>query len=393
MAASPRSSSSGRMLRLLHPGAWWVWALGMTVAASRTTNPLVLCLLLAVVAHVVSARRSDAPWARGLRAYYVLGLVVIGIRVLFRMVLDGQHGDTVLFHLPEIPLPEAAAGIRLGGAVTLEGLLAALYDGLRLAALLICIGAVNVLADPKRLLKAMPSALHELGVAITVGLTFAPQMVESAQRIRRARRLRGEVGRRGHLLRQVALPVLTDALDRSLLLAAAMDGRGYGRRAAVPRHLRVVTAALLLGALMGLSVGTYAILDLTAPRLLALPMVVLGVVAACAGLALGGRRVQRSRYRPDPWIGAEWAVAACGVGVAVIMVVASSVDPGAFNTPAQPLTWPTLPLGALAAAAVGLLPAWLAPPARRPSRVASGPMAPGPLDGARVSVEDSELAA
>ena len=380
------------MPRPLHPGAWWVWALGMAVAASRTTNPLVLCLLLAVVAHVVSARRGDAPWARGLRAYYVLGLVVIGIRVLFRMVLDGQHGDTILFHLPEVPLPEAAAGIRLGGAVTLEGLLAAFYDGLRLGALLVCIGAVNVLADPKRLLKSMPSALHELGVAITVGLTFAPQMVESAQRIRRARRLRGEVGRRGHLLRQVALPVLTDALDRSLLLAAAMDGRGYGRRAAVPRHLRLITTTLLLGALVGLSVGTYAVLDLTAPRMLALPMLVLGVIAAGAGLALGGRRVQRSRYRQDPWIGAEWAVAACGVGVAVVMVVASSADPVAFNTPAQPLTWPTLPFGAFVAAATGLLPAWLAPPVLRPSRSAP-PIDRGPVDGRRAAVGNPELAA
>lgn len=392
MSVPRPSTRSARLPRPLHPGAWWAWALGLAVAASRTTNPLVLVLLLAVVAHVVAARRSDAPWARGLRAYYVLGLVVIAIRILFRMILDGQHGDTVLFHLPEIPLPEAAAGIRLGGAVTLEGLLAALYDGLRLATLLICIGAVNVLADPKRFLKAMPSALHEIGVAVTVALTFAPQMVESAQRIRRARRLRGEVGRRSNLLRQVALPVLTDALDRSLRLAAAMDGRGYGRTAAVPRHLRAATTVLLLGALVGLSVGTYAILDLTAPRLLALPMVVLGVVAAWAGLVVGGRRVIRTRYRPDPWLGAEWAVTATGVAAAVVMVVVSAADPVAFNTPAQPLTWPALPLGAVAAVAIGLLPAWLAPPVERSDRTTPGPTGRGPVEDPQ-PVLDSEVAA
>lgn len=392
--SSPRrpTPSSARLPRPLHPGAWWVWAIGLAVAASRTTNPLVLVLLLAVVAHVVAARRSDAPWARGLRAYYMIGLVVIGIRVLFRMVLDGQHGDTILFHLPEIPLPEAAAGIRLGGAVTLEGLLAAVYDGLRLAALLICIGAVNVLADPKKLLKSMPSALHELGVAVTVALTFAPQMVESAQRIRRARRLRGEVGRRTHILRQVALPVLTDALDRSLRLAAAMDGRGYGRTAAVPRHLRVATTVLLLGALVGMSVGVYAILDVTAPRVLALPMVVLGVIAAWAGLLVGGRRVNRTRYRPGPWLGEEWAVAAAGVAVAAVMVVASAADPVAFNTPAQPLTWPALPVGALVAAAIGLLPAWLAPPVDRPGRAARRSIGNDPVEPKSPAI-DSELAA
>ena len=145
-----------RLPRPLHPGAWWLWALGLATAASRTTNPLLLLLVAAVVAHVVAARRTDAPWARGFKVYVYLGLVVIAIRVVFRMLLDGQHGAHVLFTLPEVPLPDAAAGIRIGGPVSLEGLLAAVYDGLRLATLLLCVGAANVLANPKRLLKAMP---------------------------------------------------------------------------------------------------------------------------------------------------------------------------------------------------------------------------------------------
>ena len=130
----------------------------MATAASRTTNPLLLALVVAVVGFVVSARRGDAPWARGFAAFLVTGLIVIGIRVVFRMLLDGQYGEHVLFTLPEIPLPEAAAGIRLGGAVSLEGMLAALYDGFRLATLLICVGAANVLANPKRLLKSVPTS-------------------------------------------------------------------------------------------------------------------------------------------------------------------------------------------------------------------------------------------
>ena len=31
-----------RLPRTLHPGAWWLWALGLATAASRTTNPLLL---------------------------------------------------------------------------------------------------------------------------------------------------------------------------------------------------------------------------------------------------------------------------------------------------------------------------------------------------------------
>ena len=148
----------------------------MAAAASRTTNPILLLMIVAVVAFVVSARRTDAPWARGFRAYVYLGLLVIAIRVVFRVLLDAQYGGHILFELPEVPLPEAVAGIRLGGPVSAEGVLAAVYDGLRLATLLLCVGAANTLANPKRLLQSMPSALHEIGVAVTVALSVAPQL-------------------------------------------------------------------------------------------------------------------------------------------------------------------------------------------------------------------------
>lgn len=353
-----------RLPRPLHPGAWWVWALGLATAASRTTNPVLLLLVGAVVAHVVAARRTDAPWARGFKVYVYLGLVVIAVRVGFRMLLDGQYGEHVLFTLPALPLPEAAAGIRIGGAVSLEGVLAALYDGLRLATLLLCVGAANVLANPKRLLKAMPAALHEVGVAVTVALSVAPQLVESGQRVRAARRLRGEAGRRFHVFREIALPVMTDALDRSLLLAAAMDSRGYGRTADVPRRTRAVTGALLIGGLMGICIGTYGLLDSTAPRHLGMPMLVGGVAVGWGGVVLSGRRVSRSRYRPDPWSAPEWAVAGVGLLVAGVVIAVSVVDPNDLYPSLQPLRGPALPVLPAVAIVLGALPAWLAPPTR-----------------------------
>ena len=151
------SAALERLPRELHPAAWWIWALGMATAATRTTNPLLLGAIIAVVAFVVSARRGDAPWSSGFRGYVVAALVVIAVRVALRTVLDGQYGEHVLLHLPELPLPSAAEGIRIGGPVSLEGLLAAFYDGLRLATLILCIGAANVLANPKRLLKSTPA--------------------------------------------------------------------------------------------------------------------------------------------------------------------------------------------------------------------------------------------
>ena len=354
--------ASERLPRALHPGAWWLWALGMATAASRTTNPVLLVLIGAVVAQVVAARRTDAPWALGFKMYVYLGLIVIAIRVIFRMLLDGQYGAPILFTLPEVPLPAAAAGIRIGGPVSLEGLLAAFYDGLRLATLLLCVGAANVLANPKRLLKAMPAALHEIGVAVTVALTVAPQLIESGQRVRRARRLRGEERRRFHVFREIAIPVMTDALDRSLLLAAAMDSRGYGRAADVPVRTRAVTGALLLAGLLGICVGSYGLLDSTAPRYLGLPLLLGGTAVGWAGVVLSGRRVPRTRYRPDRWAGAEWSVAGVGLFVATVVVAVSAIDPTTLVPSLHPLPWPAVPPVPVVAIFMGVLPTWLAPP-------------------------------
>ncbi|MFC7467863.1 hypothetical protein ACFQVA_10240 [Actinomadura keratinilytica] len=127
---------------------------------------------------MVAARRTSSPWARSYGAFVKLGLVIIAIRLLFAMVLGSPvPGTHVLFTLPEVPLPEWARGVRLGGRVTAEGMLFALYDALRLATLLICVGAANALASPARLLKSLPGALYEAGVAVVVAMTFAPNLV------------------------------------------------------------------------------------------------------------------------------------------------------------------------------------------------------------------------
>lgn len=358
-------SSLGRLPRALHPVAWWIWALGMATAASRTTNLLLLGLLLGVVALVVAARRGAAPWARGFKYYIYLALFVVGLRVVFRVLLDAGTGTTVMLTLPEIPLPDAAAGIRIGGPVTVEAVLAAVREGMRLATLLLCVGAANALANPKRLLASVPPALHEVGVAITVALSVAPQLVESAQRVSRARRLRGDAGRRTHLLRDLIVPVATDALDRSLMLAAAMDSRGHGR---VDRAVRggrsagPLTPVLMIAGLIGLCIGTYAWLDSTLSRPLAVSMLVSGVLLSALGVTLAGRRVSHTRYRPDPWRAEEWVVSACGVLVAAGFVAAGALDPIGLDPSPTVIAWPTLPAIAVASLVAGALPALAAPP-------------------------------
>ncbi|MFD8700319.1 CbiQ family ECF transporter T component [Kitasatospora purpeofusca] len=347
--------------RQLHPGAWWLWALGLGAAATRTTNPLVLLLLAAVAGYVVAARRGDAPWSRSYGAFLRLGLLVLGIRLLFAVLLGSPvPGTHVLLTLPEVPLPAWAQGVRIGGRVTAEGLLAALYDGLRLATLLVCVGAANALASPARLLRTLPGALYEAGVAVVVAMTFAPNLVADVQRLRAARRLRGRSDRGVAAVLSVGLPVLEGALERSVALAAAMDTRGFGRTAAVPRRIAVLTAGLTLAGLLGICLAAYGLLTAGGAGWAA-PVLVIGLAAAFAGLLLGGRRSVRTRYRPDPWALPEWLTAGSGVAVAAATAWLAALDPLAFAPTVVPPTAPVLPVAAAAAVLFGLLPAFVTP--------------------------------
>lgn len=345
----------------LHAGAWWLWALGLATAASRTTNPLLLGLVVGVAGYVVAARRTSAPWARSYGAFLKLGLFVIGLRLLFSMLLGSPiPGSHVLFTLPEVPLPAWAQGIRFGGRVTAEQLVFAFYDGAKLAALLVCVGAANALANPARLLKSLPAALYEAGVAVVVAMTFAPNMVADVVRLRTARRLRGRPTGGIKAVLQIGLPVLEGALERSVATAASMDARGYGRTAQVPPAVRHTTNVLTLGGLLGMCAGTYGLLAAEGAAY-GLPVLFIGLVLALAGLRLGGRRSVRTRYRPDRWGARAWLVAGSGAAVAALLVLAGSVDPESLHPGVVPLVAPVLPLWPAAAILIGLLPAFVAP--------------------------------
>ncbi|MBM9477458.1 energy-coupling factor transporter transmembrane protein EcfT [Nakamurella flavida] len=347
--------------RYLHPGAWWLWALGLAVAATRTTNPVLLLLLIAAAGLVVMARRPSAPWATSFRLYLILGAVVVAIRVLFRIVFAGE-GTTVLLSLPTLDLGGLVPGLRLLGPVSAEAVLGGAYDGLRLATMLVCVGAANSLADPRRLLAAVPSALYELGTVLVVSVTVFPQLAESLRRVRRARALRAGPRRGRRTLRGIVIPVLTDALDRSLLLAAAMDSRGYGRRGPVPVRTARVTSALLLVGVLALCVGVYAVLDGGIPAAVGTGAIVGGLLVGALGFGVAGRRVRRTRYRPDPWRVRETLVAACGLGVGGILIALAEYAPAPLYPAVAPPALPQLTPLLLAAVVLAALPALLAPP-------------------------------
>jgi energy-coupling factor transport system permease protein len=342
--------------RLLHPAAWWLWALALAFASMRTNDPLLLLAIAAVAAVVVAARRGRAPWARAYGLLLKLGLFTVVVTMLLQILLGARYPGHKLFTLPSASLPHWIGGVSLGGTITGEAMLNAFVSGLRLAVLIACFGAANALAHPARLVRILPAALYEVGVAVVVALTFVPQLAESVVRVRAAQRLRGRsiTGLRG--LRSLLVPVLEEGLERAIALAASMDSRGYGRRAQQPKLTRRISATGVLLGLGGAVAGTYQLIS-TDGQTLGIALLCSGVgLAMCAGF-VAGRRVHRTRYRPDPWRGSEWLVVGCAavVGFTFALTVHDPVSTGV------PLAWPTLRIVPFLATLVAALPAVLTP--------------------------------
>ncbi|WP_153505811.1 energy-coupling factor transporter transmembrane component T [Cumulibacter manganitolerans] len=347
--------------RSLHPVAWWLWALGLAAAASRTMNPVPLLMIIAVTWFVVSARRGSTPWAASYALFFKLALLVIALHVVFQALFAGStQGSTVLVTLPELPLPRST-GLRIGGAVTLEALLTAVYVALQLAAIFCCVGAANALGSARQLLRYVPGALYEIGVASIIALTFAPQLLSDAHRVRDAARLRGGAHGRLRRLGRLAMPMLEGSLERSVDLAAAMDSRGYGRTTTADPRARRLTVGLVLAGAVGCCLGLYGLLNGTATSWLGLPMLATGVALALLGLVAGGRRTGRTRYRPDPWALPEVLVAGCGIAAAALMFWQMRVAPQTLVL-GSPTAVPPVPVTALIGVLLAALPAFLAPP-------------------------------
>lgn len=358
----PRPAFFALEPRWLHPLAWWAWAGGVAVAASLTTNPLLLLALMGVVAMVVQRRRPDAPWARSFAFLIRVAVIVVVVRVVAQILFGAPTGTTVLVGLPGLSLPSWLAGVRLGGSIMLEPLLQALYDGLRLAAIIVAIGAAASLASPARVLKSMPAALYEVGVSVVVASTFLPQLVADVARVRANRRLRGrsDSGLRG--VGGAMMPVLHGALDRSITVAAAMDSRGYGRVNHRTVSERRLTTALLLAGFVSVVIGLFLVLGTTGALTAGgIGVVVLGCAGIAASMVIAARRNPRTRYRPDHWHLADILTVASGVGTSISFVIAGAIDPAGMATSTEPPVWPSVPLVALVGIALASLPGFITP--------------------------------
>ncbi|MGV1005630.1 MAG: CbiQ family ECF transporter T component [Candidatus Nanopelagicales bacterium] len=327
--------------RATHPLAWWGWAICAAMAASVTTNLLLLILICAAVTVVVIRRRSTAPWAQSFRVYFVLAGFIVVMRVSLQVLVGAFDSGPIVFTLPELQLPEWAAGIRLGGEASWGGLAFALTEAVRIATMIICVGAANALANPKRALRVFPAALADVSTALVIAVSVIPQLIESLGRVRRTRRLRGESAPSLRTIPALIVPIVEDALERSMSLAAGMEARGYGGTGDGRRVGRGVTALLLSG-LFTVILGTFLLLGAIGPVSAVLAPLLIAASLAMVALALrqAGRRLAVTHYRPDRWGARESAVVAGGVLAFVLALWLTRAAPEVMQP--EPGVWPPL---------------------------------------------------
>ena len=278
------------------PATWWVLGISLAIASGMSSNPLVLCLIIAVCVSLILIAREPAPWSQSLKFYLGLSLFILATRLAFRIVFNySAPSDQTVLALPAIELNLGlGAPIALLGNVSGTALLAAITDGLRLASIILSIGLANTLANPRKLLKSTPAALYEIASAISVAINLAPQLIESLQRVRRARSLRGRSKGLGALAGTV-IPVLEDTIDHSLALAASMDARGFGRRGNINRLEQSLARIMSIGSLLATTSAIYLFLSNGKLQLQALALGVLSVLMAGLAVRITSRKSNRTR--------------------------------------------------------------------------------------------------
>jgi energy-coupling factor transport system permease protein len=278
----------------MHTLAWVAWvALVMTVALI-TNNPYYLAIaFLSVILVAVLAPKTGTGIA-GFRAllFFGLGLFAVSMGIA---VINGNFGDHILFTLPGPELPDWLGGLRLGGPVSGEGLVAAAIRGLAILTVLLAFGVFNGAVSPHRVLRTAPAALFHAGLVVTVGLTLLPSTIEDTRRIREMRALRG--ARTGiRELPALVVPSVINGLERSMRLAEAMEARGYAASERPPRWSQLLGAAsipLLIAAAWGWYYYEWA-------QPLALIAAGAGIAALAAWFVSMARASNTTRLRDEP---------------------------------------------------------------------------------------------
>lgn len=174
----------------------------------------------------MTRRRSFDP--RPLRFALWGAAIFVKLRLVYRSVFNGAGGETVLWNVPVMRLPDPLSTVTLGGPVSAEGLWAAAVSALPVAMFLVAWGALLAFVDFRRILRVLRHSVHGRAILTALGIMLStfPSVVASVGTVRHSARLRGVRGIRAAAL--VVSAVVTRSVELALTTGAAMESRGFG---------------------------------------------------------------------------------------------------------------------------------------------------------------------
>ncbi len=222
---SYRYDDKGTAVHRFNPWCKVAWVASVFLGALLLNNPLYLLLLFLSTLPLILAAKVWKEWAALTKFILLLCVLVILVNGLV-----GNQGSHVLFQVPVV-LPVVGAP-----KITWEAILCGVGNSLRLLAIFSAFTILVFTVHPDDLMLALLKVKWPYKSVLITSLStkFVPGLVDDAQRIADVQRCRGrqfDGGGRIHRARNymaVAIPLLSNALDRAVQVAEAMESRAFG---------------------------------------------------------------------------------------------------------------------------------------------------------------------
>ena len=287
-----------------------------------TRNPLYVSLVLGIVAIQYLLASQGQPEASGWQGLVRIALALSLLIVPFN-ALGSHAGRHVLFRLPSgWPL--------IGGPITLEAAVWGACGALSLVTLIVLFAAFNLLMGRAEMLRLTPAFVYEVGLIISIALTFVPQLVLSAHEIREAQLVRGHRMRRIRDLPPFLVSLLTTGLEHSFQLAESLEARGFGNVRKPQPQIELLLKALTLLGLAGTLSGFFMLTYLDSLRAAGTSVALFSVALLVGVFWAQGRRVRRTRYWHQRWAWQDGIVLACAAAAVLALILARAGDSAAL---------------------------------------------------------------
>jgi energy-coupling factor transport system permease protein len=232
-------------LHAARAGCACAYCAALACAALVLSAPIPLAAVTVAIVGAGAGARVGRELRRAALLALPLAMVIAGINALV-----SRQGETVIARLGDLPL--------LGHTdITLEATAYGGVLGLRAAALILCGALYTAAVDPDSVLHLFRRVSFHSALAATLANRMVPVLLRDSRRLADAQRCRPGPGPSRFQLMRAAT---SNALDRSLDVAASLEVRGYGvarrpQRTRAPYSRRDITFAASAAAVLGLAIA------------------------------------------------------------------------------------------------------------------------------------------